>query len=218
MTKLFNFKNIFLAIFLSLFVFSFVRAASVNMNLKIDPKGSDVGLIWDKVSTAKNYKVFMDGVMPDDGKIINISTTNYTFKNVDTNSHKYTVQAYATSGNVIGKGEKTYTLTAATPTNGTATPSSGQPIPIGAPFPGETPSTTLPEHLNKVYNWAAEIGSLLATLMIIIAGFKYAASSGNPEALQDAKDTIVGALIGLGIIILSYLLLQIVGARVIPGD
>lgn len=84
-------------------------------------------------------------------------------------------------------------------------------VKIGAPFPGEKSKVNLVEHITSVYNWAAGIGSSLATLIIILAGFKYATSSGNPEALQDAKESIVGALIGLAVIALTFLLLKTIG-------
>jgi len=65
--------------------------------------------------------------------------------------------------------------------------------------------------MKEIYRWATAIGASLAVLMIIIAGFQYATSSGNAEALQKSKDIIVGALIGLGIILLSYFLFETMG-------
>ena len=98
----------------------------------------------------------------------------------------------------------------------TSTSSSGAgetSIQIGAPFPGEASNVTFSEHLQNAFNWAATIGSLLAVFMIVFAGFKYMTSTGNPEALQDAKDTISGAVIGLAMLILIYFLLEFFGVK-----
>lgn len=99
----------------------------------------------------------------------------------------------------------------------TATPSQTTEIEIGAPFPGEKKTVGLVEHVKEIHKWASIIGSLLAIFMIIFAGSKYMMSAGNPEALTDAKETLIGALIGLSIIILSYILLVAVGAKIAPA-
>lgn len=86
-----------------------------------------------------------------------------------------------------------------------------QGIEIGAPFPGEPKNVTLIQHIGYVLGWAYTIGALLAVAMIIIGGFKYITSGGNPQVLQDAKDTVVGALIGLAFLLLIALLTKSLG-------
>lgn len=88
---------------------------------------------------------------------------------------------------------------------------------ISAPFPGEPTNVTFENHTFYIFKWAASIGSLLAMLMIIYAGIKYMSSGGNPQILEDAKETIVGSLIGLGMIILAYFLLKTIGVNVVGG-
>jgi|GEM_PF-2488160 len=92
-----------------------------------------------------------------------------------------------------------------------------QGVNIGAPFPGEPTNVTFEAHTFYIFKWAASIGSLLAMLMIIYAGIKYMSSGGNPQVLEDAKETIVGSLIGLGMIILAYFLLKTIGVNVVGG-
>jgi len=55
-------------------------------------------------------------------------------------------------------------------------------------------------------------------IMLIIGGFKYLTSAGNPENAQSAQKTITYALMGLVLIALAYLILvfieSITGANV----
>jgi len=209
-------KKIFIGAALSLMVFSFANAAVEQMEVRIAQPINDknkVILNWDKVGSADYYKVFVDGTMPDDGKITNISQTSYTHTLKDINTkYQFTVQAYKGT-DIIAKGSIPYDPTVGSGTTPTA-PSTSTKITIGAPFPGEDPSASLIDHIFYVYKWAAVIGSLIAVFMILFAAFKYTTSAGNSEALQDAKDTIVGALIGLALIIISYLFLDLLGVGV----
>lgn len=88
-------------------------------------------------------------------------------------------------------------------------------VDISAPFPGEgSEGVTLMEHLRAAITWAYAVGTLLAVFMIVFGGFKYIVSAGNPQALQDAKDMVIGALVGLLILLLLYLLLPTLGLPV----
>lgn len=49
---------------------------------------------------------------------------------------------------------------------------------------------------------------LVATIYIIVGGYRYITSSGNPEAIESAKGTIVNAIVGLIIIFVSSLLVN----------
>ena len=50
----------------------------------------------------------------------------------------------------------------------------------------------------------------LSVIMLIIGGVKYAMSAGDAKAVTDAKNTILYALIGLVIAILSYSIVKFV--------
>jgi len=217
----FGFQVLFLGLFLALFIFSFVGAAGAAQKInvhqpKIDEKKKTITISWDAVDRIETYKVFKsDGTLYPGGDVK--KATSYTLKNAEPNTtYIFKIRGYkAGSTNSAGDAQRdiSFTTPSASGDGSEGTSSTGTPVTIGAPFPGEQSSTTLPEHVYRVYKWAAGIGSLLATLMIIFAGFKYATSSGNPDALQDAKDTIIGSLIGLSIIILSYLLLKTIGVK-----
>ena len=62
-------------------------------------------------------------------------------------------------------------------------------------------------YIGMVYNFAAAIVGVVAVVMIIIGGIQYSASAGNPAALASAKETITSAIIGLAIVLMSYLIL-----------
>ena len=58
--------------------------------------------------------------------------------------------------------------------------------------------------MTKVINWFLGLVGLLAVLMLIIGGFRYLMSAGNDEATGKAKNTILYAIVGIVIVILSY--------------
>ncbi len=64
--------------------------------------------------------------------------------------------------------------------------------------------------VNSVTTWALGIVGAVITLMIIIAGVRYITSAGNAAAAEGAKKTLVGAIIGLIIVVLSKVIIQLV--------
>lgn len=55
----------------------------------------------------------------------------------------------------------------------------------------------------------------IAFLLIIFGGFKLAFSRGDPQAVQDGRDVITSAIVGLVIIILSVFLLRLIGINIL---
>ena len=56
----------------------------------------------------------------------------------------------------------------------------------------------------------------LALLIIIIAGFRYIVSAGDPQKTANAKSTIIYALVGLAIAITAQAIIAFVVERVGP--
>ena len=54
--------------------------------------------------------------------------------------------------------------------------------------------------LNEVFAWAG----IICVVVIIVSGFFYVTSAGNPSTLTRAKNAMTYALIGLGLIILAF--------------
>lgn len=58
--------------------------------------------------------------------------------------------------------------------------------------------TTLSNYYKKLL---VPLGILLAAIMIVIGGIMYATSQGDPQKTGRAKELIVGALVGLAILL-----------------
>jgi len=59
-------------------------------------------------------------------------------------------------------------------------------------------------------NTALAVSSLIAIAFLIWGGLRYITSAGNEETAEGAKKTILNAIIGLVIIILSYTIVLVV--------
>ncbi len=57
-----------------------------------------------------------------------------------------------------------------------------------------------------------------ATIMIVVAGIRMMISTGDETQLETAKKTLLFAVIGLFIVILSYMIVQNIVVRVFYGD
>lgn len=60
--------------------------------------------------------------------------------------------------------------------------------------------------LNPVYMWAG----IICVIIIVIAGYLYVTSHGSAANVKKAKDAILGAVIGLVVIILAFTITQLV--------
>lgn len=69
--------------------------------------------------------------------------------------------------------------------------------------------------VNALLPIALGAGGGLAFLLIIYGGFRLATSQGDPKAVQDAREIITGAIIGLLIMILSVFILRLVGIDIL---
>ncbi len=54
----------------------------------------------------------------------------------------------------------------------------------------------------------------VAVIMLIIGGFRYVLSSGNADAVQSAKNTILYAIIGIVVAVLAYAIVNFVLTRI----
>jgi hypothetical protein len=61
-----------------------------------------------------------------------------------------------------------------------------------------------------ILNWALTLAFLLAVIFLIYGGFQYIASAGNADMATKGRTTIVNAVIGIVVIVLSYTIVQIV--------
>jgi hypothetical protein len=61
-----------------------------------------------------------------------------------------------------------------------------------------------------VINWLLGIAFAVAVLFLIIGGFWYITSAGNEETAEKGKGTAVNAIIGIVIIIMSYVIINVI--------
>lgn len=70
--------------------------------------------------------------------------------------------------------------------------------------------TSLTDFILSVINIALALAGLIAVLFLIIGGFRYITSSGNSDGAELGKKTILNAVIGIIVIILSFVVVRVV--------
>lgn len=83
------------------------------------------------------------------------------------------------------------------------------PRDIGIDDPVTSADGTFLNLLNTAYMWAG----IVCVIVIIIAGFYYVLSNGNAANIKRGKDAILGAVIGLVVVILAFTITQFVIGR-----
>ena len=74
----------------------------------------------------------------------------------------------------------------------------------GNTFPPDIPRTDIMSILNIIINALIGLSGAIAVWFLILGGFQYVTSAGNPDSVQKAKSTILYAIIGLIVVIISY--------------
>jgi hypothetical protein len=84
---------------------------------------------------------------------------------------------------------------------------------------GCIPITSTTSFLVFILPWALGVGGGTAFVLIIVAGFLFMTSAGDPRKVRAAKELLVSAISGLVMIIFSVYILDLIGIRIlrIPG-
>ncbi|MCX6811222.1 MAG: pilin [Candidatus Berkelbacteria bacterium] len=93
------------------------------------------------------------------------------------------------------------------------------PIVAWAQSPSNTAMFSVPNPLFPAFNSiqavikalidvAFSAAGLVAVIYLIVGGFRYITSSGNAEAIEGAKATIVNSIVGLIVVFISFLLVN----------
>lgn len=155
-----------------------------------------VSLAWNKVCSAVEYKLYRDGEL-----VVTIEETNYTDENVPKGDHQYKLEAYneKTSSKSILI-QKIFAADPIAETTANVTVGEGSSsFEITSPLSG-----TLQENIGKIVNIMFGLAAIVALIFLIMGGYNYMTSGGDPEAQDAAKSAITNAIIGLVIILLSY--------------
>lgn len=70
------------------------------------------------------------------------------------------------------------------------------------------------QNINEIVAWLyyfiVSISGISAFVMLIKGGFMWLSSAGNPSVLGEAKDIMTSAILGLIIVLASFLILQVI--------
>lgn len=69
-------------------------------------------------------------------------------------------------------------------------------------------------YISSLYTFLVQAAVILAVLMTIIGGFQYLLALGNTSRIEDAKETIKVAIIGLVLALTSYLLFNLINTKI----
>lgn len=68
--------------------------------------------------------------------------------------------------------------------------------------------TTLAEYIKALYTFGVQAGAIVAVIVIMFGGINWVMAGGSPSQVTSAKSYIAGALGGLTLLLLSWVLLQ----------
>ncbi|MBI4426332.1 MAG: hypothetical protein HY567_02040 [Candidatus Kerfeldbacteria bacterium] len=90
-------------------------------------------------------------------------------------------------------------------------------VPIPGLFEGtqRVDETLLGRYISGFYVFFAGVAGILAVVMMMWGGFHYITAAGNPQRMNEGKSIISGAIIGLILVLISYLLLNAINPRLI---
>ncbi|MFC1663240.1 pilin [Patescibacteria group bacterium] len=93
---------------------------------------------------------------------------------------------------------------------------------LSVPIPGfgdqgaiRVDSSTLGQYIQNLYIWFVGIAGILAAVLIMWGGVKWITAAGNESLITSAKTTINGAVLGIIILLTSYLLLTWISPNLI---
>jgi hypothetical protein len=78
--------------------------------------------------------------------------------------------------------------------------------------------TSISGFIIRIINIALTVAGLIAVLFLIIGGFRYITSAGNEEVAESAKKIITNSIIGIIIIILSFVIVRVISNAVANGN
>jgi len=74
-------------------------------------------------------------------------------------------------------------------------------------------ANNISQYVNLILKWAIPVVAGLAVLMSVYAGYLYMTSQGNPEAVGQAKDIIIGVIVGVLLLFVIGIILNTIGIK-----
>jgi uncharacterized membrane protein len=96
-------------------------------------------------------------------------------------------------------------------------------LPLPGVFEGDqtVDSTLMSRYIRAVYIYFVWVVGIIATVMVIYGSIKWVAAAGNPSQINDARDAINSAIIGVVIALGSVVLLNVINPKLtelnLPG-
>jgi len=84
------------------------------------------------------------------------------------------------------------------------------PSPVGTQL---TPTSTLSIFVKYLYEWGIALGGLAAFIALVIAGFLYLTSVGDPGRMKEAKEKALWAIGGLVLLLAAWLILNAINPQ-----
>lgn len=82
---------------------------------------------------------------------------------------------------------------------------------------GINPTTGEKCLFNKIIDTALFLIGAISVIMLIYGGIRYTLSGGKPEAVTNAKNTILYAIVGIVVALLAYAIIDFVVGVLAPG-
>ena len=73
------------------------------------------------------------------------------------------------------------------------------------------PATGIGQYVNNILTWLMPVVGGLAFLMLIYAGYLYMTSQGNPDNINQAKEILIGVIVGVILLFGISLILREIG-------
>ena len=68
----------------------------------------------------------------------------------------------------------------------------------------------IPVVFQNIVNWALIFAAVVAIFFIMFAGIKFLRSGGQEKLVEDARNTLTYAIIGLVVVLLSFLIINVI--------
>lgn len=75
----------------------------------------------------------------------------------------------------------------------------------------------LGDFINASIAWGIMIAGALALIRLVVGGIQFIFATGDPKSMESARSTISGAILGLFLVLLAYLILFNIN-RLLPGE
>ncbi|MDD3386695.1 MAG: pilin [Candidatus Pacebacteria bacterium] len=75
-------------------------------------------------------------------------------------------------------------------------------------------TTTSAEYIAYAFSLLVAIGSFIAVVMVVIAAIEWMTSSGNPSKIESSKGKIKNAILGVGVLLGSYVILSTINPEI----